>query len=90
MRHIIALLKKLIALYDIRILILLVCRACAIVIEDFNDIGYLVSVMCLIRSEMSLERSSLKVLTTDTRGGVGASAVFLSMYEMMQEVLSNA
>ena len=55
-------------------------------IEAFDEIGYLVSAMCLIRSEMSLEKTSLAVLTTDTRGGVGASAVFLSMYEMMQEV----
>ena len=46
----------------------------------------LVSAMCLIRNEMTLKNASLKVLATDTRGGVCASAVFLSMYEIMQEV----
>lgn len=47
---------------------------------------HLVSSICLIRNEMTLSRSSLKVLATDTRGGVGASALFLALYETMQDV----
>ena len=54
--------------------------------EASKDTKFLVSAMCLIRNEMCLKKSSLKVLVTDTRGGLGASAVFLTMYEMMQEV----
>ena len=46
----------------------------------------IVCAMCLMRNEMTLKGSSLKVLATDIRGGVGASAVFLSMYEIMQEL----
>ena len=51
-----------------------------------KEIELLVSSMCLIRNEMTLNKSSLRVLVTDYRGGVGASAVFLAMYETMQDV----
>ena len=54
--------------------------------SDPEAIEVIVSALCLIRNEMTLKTSSLKVLVTDTRGGVGASAVFLSMYEIMQEL----
>ena len=57
--------------------------------EEYPDpeaIEIVVSEICLIRSEMTLKKSSLKVLATDTRGGVSASAIFLSMYEIMQEL----
>ena len=55
-------------------------------VEASQDTKFLVSAMCLIRNEMCLKKSSLKVLLTDNRGGLCASAVFLTMYEMMQEV----
>merc|ERR1719422_2630564 len=35
---------------------------------------------------MTLKESSIRVLVTDFRGGVGPSAVFLSLYELMQSV----
>lgn len=44
--------------------------------EVIETIG---SAICLMRNEMTQKRSSLKVLATDTRGGVGASAVFLAI-----------
>ena len=46
----------------------------------------IVSAICFIRNEMTLKQSSLSVLVTDFRGGVAASAVFLALYEAMQEV----
>jgi len=58
-------------------------------IEDDEDeiaVSNLVISSCQIRREMALKNSNLKVLATDTRGGVGASAVFVSMYEIMQMV----
>ena len=51
-----------------------------------ESIELLVSSMCLMRNEMSLNKSSLKIFATDTRGGVGASALFVAMYEIMQDV----
>ena len=42
--------------------------------------------MCVIRNDMSLKKSSLAVLVTDFRGGIGAGAAFLVLYEAMQEV----
>ena len=53
---------------------------------DPEAIEVVVFAICFIRSEMTLKKSSLKVLATDTRGGVCASAIFLSMYDIMQEL----
>ena len=56
--------------------------------DDINpeDTAMVVSTICLIRNEMTAKKASLQVLVTDFRGGVGAGAVFLAMYEAMQEV----
>ena len=54
--------------------------------ESEIDTANLVLSMCQIRNEMTLKKTNLKVLVTDLRGGVGASAVFVSMYEIMQLV----
>ena len=57
--------------------------------EEYPDpeaIEVVVFAICFIRSDMTLKKSSLKVLATDTRVGVGASAIFLSMYDIMQEL----
>ena len=49
-------------------------------------IELLVSSICIMRNEIAQNKSSLKILATDSRGGIGASAAFLVMYEIMQNV----
>ena len=51
---------------------------------SLEAIELLVKSICIIRNEMELKKSSLKILATDFRGGVGPSAVFLAMYQLMQ------
>ena len=55
-------------------------------IVGYEVIQLLVSSICIIRNEMVLKKSSIKVLATDSRGGIGTSAAFLVLYEIMQNV----
>jgi protein tyrosine phosphatase len=52
----------------------------------YKDTMDLVKGLCLIRDEFKLERSSLKVLLHDPDGGVGGCAVFISLYEILQQI----
>ena len=52
----------------------------------YKDTMALVEGICLIRDEFKLEKSSLKVLLHDPNGGIGGSAVFLSLYEIFQQI----
>ena len=49
-----------------------------------KDTEHLVKAICLIRNELKQEKSSLKILVHDTKGGVSGGAVFLSLYQMLQ------
>ena len=51
-----------------------------------KDTEQLVKAICLIRNELKLEKSSLKILVHDTKAGVSGGAVFLSLYQMLQTV----
>ena len=56
-------------------------------IRNFQDTEFIVSAICMIRDEMMRGSRSLpKVLVHDSFGGVRGSAVFLAMYQLMNEV----
>jgi protein tyrosine phosphatase len=55
-------------------------------ITSSKDTQDLVSSILLIRSEMKLDESAIKVLLHDSQGGLSSSATFLALYNLLQTV----
>ena len=51
-----------------------------------KDADELVSSLSAIRNEISRCQSPAKIFTHDFRGGIGSSALFMAMYECMEEI----
>ena len=53
---------------------------------SYEDTQNIITGICLIRSELNLEKSSLKILLHDSEGGICESAAFLALYRLMQNL----
>ena len=58
-------------------------------ISGIEHIDELLSALCAIRTEIDTKRTKGKVFVHDSRGGVTGAAVFLIMYELMDQIDSS-